>query len=305
MNLPGPGTVLALPGRAEVLEARTRRPGRVRTVGFTILALTAFAANSVLCRAALGEGVIDAASFSALRLFAAALTLSLLVMLRPGGTQLTGSWRSATYLLVYAVPFSFAYESLATGTGALMLFGSAQATMLIAAMRAGERPAWLQWLGLLTAFGGFVYLMLPGVRAPDPLGSALMAVAGVGWGLYSLQGRTATDPLSETAGNFARSVPMVALVGAASLGAMQIESRGAALAVTSGALASGLGYAMWYAALPGLTATAAATVQLAVPVLAAFAGVLLMSEAVTPRLVIASLLILGGVAVALLKRRTA
>ena len=177
--------------------------------------------------------------------------------------------------------------------------------MLIAAMLAGERPTWLQWLGLLTAFGGLVYLMLPGVSAPDPLGSALMAVAGVGWGFYSLQGRTATDPLSETAGNFARSVPMVALVSAASLGAMQIESTGAALAVTSGALASGLGYAMWYAALPGLTATAAATVQLSVPVLAALAGVLLMAEAVTPRLVIASLLILGGVALALLKRRSA
>jgi drug/metabolite transporter (DMT)-like permease len=276
----------------------------VRTAAFTILALTAFAANSVLCRAALGDGAIDAASFSALRLFAAALTLSLLVMFRSGGTQRTGSWRSATCLVVYAVPFSFAYESLATGTGALILFGSVQATMLIAAMRAGERPTWLQGLGLLTASVGLVYLMLPGVSAPDPLGSALMAVAGLGWGFYSLQGRTATDPLGETAGNFVRSVPMVALVGAARLGAMQIESTGVALAVTSGALASGLGYAMWYAALPGLTATAAATVQLSVPVLAALAGVLLMAEAVTPRLVIASLLILGGVALALLKRRT-
>jgi drug/metabolite transporter (DMT)-like permease len=277
----------------------------VRTVAFTILALTAFAANSVLCRAALGEGAIDAASFSALRLFAGALTLSLLVMLRPGRTRLTGSWRSATYLLVYAVPFSFAYESLATGTGALILFGSVQATMLIAAMMTGERPARLQWLGLLTAIGGLVYLMLPGVSAPDPLGFVLMAVAGVGWGLYSLRGRTAIDPLSETAGNFARSVPMVALVSAASLSAIQIESTGAALAVTSGALASGVGYAIWYAALPGLTATAAATVQLSVPVLAALAGVLFMAEAVTPRLVIASLLILGGVALALLKRRAA
>jgi len=275
----------------------------VRTVALTILALTAFAANSVLCRAALGHGAIDAASFSALRLVAGALTLSLLVMLRSGRTRLAGSWRSATCLLVYAVPFSFAYESLATGTGALILFGSVQATMLIAATVTGERSTWLQWLGLLTAFGGLVYLMLPGVSAPDPLGSALMAVAGVGWGFYSLRGRAATDPLSETAGNFARSVPMVALVCAASLGAMKIESRGAALAVTSGALASGVGYAMWYAALPGLTATGAATVQLSVPVLAALAGVLLMAEAVTRRLAIASLLIFGGVALALLKRR--
>ena len=166
----------------------------MRTVAFTTLALTAFAANSVLCRAALGDGAIDAASFSALRLFAGALTLSLLVMLRPGRTQLAGSWRSATYLLVYAGPFSFAYESLATGTGALILFGSVQATMLIAAMLTGERPTWPQWLGLLTAFGGLVYLTLPGVSSPDPLGSAQMAVAGVGWGFYSLQGRTSTDP---------------------------------------------------------------------------------------------------------------
>ena len=277
----------------------------MRVVALTVLALMAFAANSVLCRAALGEGTIDAATFSALRLLSGALTLWLLVTLRPGRTKLGGSWPSATCLLIYAVPFSFAYQSLATGTGALILFGAVQATMLIAAMLSGERPSWLQWLGLLTALVGLVYLALPGVSAPDPLGSALMTVAGIGWGFYSLRGRAATDPLGETAGNFARSVPMVALVSAASLGAMRIESTSAVLAVTSGALASGVGYAIWYAALPGLTATVAATVQLSVPVLAAMGGVILMAEAVTLRLVIASLLILGGVALALLKQRSA
>ena len=277
----------------------------MRSAGLTILALTGFAANSILCRSALGEGTIDAASFSALRLVSGALALWLLVTLRPGRTTFGGSWLSAAYLFLYAVPFSFAYESLATGTGALILFGSVQATMLIAAVLSGERPGWLQWLGLLTALVGLVYLVLPGVSSPDPLGSALMTVAGISWGFYTLCGRTATDPLGETAGNFARSLPMVALVSATSAGAMHVETTGVALAVASGALASGVGYAIWYAALAGLTATVAATVQLSVPVLAAVGGVILMAEAVTPRLAIASLLILGGVAVALLKPRSA
>ena len=277
----------------------------MRVVALTVLALTAFAANSVLCRAALGGGTIDAASFSALRLLSGALTLWLLVTLRAGQTRLGGSWSSATYLFLYAVPFSFAYESLATGTGALILFGAVQATMLTAAVLSGERPGWLQGLGLLSALGGFLYLVLPGVSAPDPLGSALMTVAGIAWGFYSLRGRTASDPLGETAGNFARSLPAVALVSAVSLGAICIEATGAALAMTSGALASGVGYAIWYAALPSLTAAAAATVQLSVPVLAAVGGVIFMAELVTQRLVIASLLILGGVALALLKRRFA
>ena len=176
--------------------------------------------------------------------------------------------------------------------------------MLIAAVLSGERPGWLQWLGLIMALGGLVYLVLPGVSAPDPQDSALMTVAGISWGLYSFRGRAATDPLGETAGNFARSLPMVALVSAASLGALRVDATGAMLAVTSGALASGLGYAIWYAALPALTAASAATVQLSVPVLAAMGGTIFMAEAVTPRLAIASVLILGGVALALLKRRS-
>jgi len=277
----------------------------VRVAALTILALTAFAANSVLGRVALGEGTIDAASFSALRLLSGALTLRLLVTLRPRRATLGGSWSSATYLFFYAVPFSFAYESLATGTGALILFGAVQATMLVAAVLSGERPGWLQWLGLFTALGGLVYLVLPGVSAPDPLGSALMTIAGISWGFYSLRGRTATDPLGETAGNFTRSLPMVALVSAASLSDMRVEAAGAMLAVASGALASGVGYAIWYAALRDLTASVAATVQLSVPVIAAVGGVIFMSEAVTLRLAIASGLILGGVALALLSRRSA
>lgn len=278
----------------------------MRVVTLTILALMAFAANSVLCRTALAEETIDAAGFSALRLLSGALALSLLVMLRSERTTLSGNWPSATCLFLYAVPFSFAYESLTTGTGALILVGAVQATMLLAAVLSGERPGWLQWLGLLTALGGLVYLVLPGVSAPDPVGSGLMTVAGIGWGVYSLRGRAGTDPLGETAGNFARSLPMVAmvaLVSAANLGVLRIDTTGAVLAVTSGALASGVGYAIWYAALPSLTATVAATVQLTVPLLAAVGGVIFMAEAVTPRLMISSLFILGGAALALLKRR--
>jgi len=270
------------------------------TAVLTLVALTAFAANSILCRAALGGGAIDAASFSTVRLLSGAVTLALLVQL--GGRRLAGSWWSAGYLFLYAVPFSFAYQSLATGTGALILFGAVQATMLIAAVLAGERPGVLQWVGLATALGGLVYLVLPGVSAPEPIGSALMAVAGVGWGVYSLRGRGASDPLAETAGNFVRTLPMVAVVSAAALSDVHITAPGAVLAVSSGAVASGVGYAIWYAALGGLTATIAATVQLSVPVLAAIGGVLFMAEAITARLLLASLLILGGVALALLGR---
>jgi drug/metabolite transporter (DMT)-like permease len=201
------------------------------------------------------------------------------------------------------VPFSFAYDSLAAGTGALILFGAVQATMLIAALAAGERPVPLQWLGLIAAVGGLVYLVLPGVTAPSPLGSLLMAIAGVAWGLYSLSGRRAADPVGETRDNFVRSVPMVMLVSLASIAFLRVTPSGALLAIASGALASGVGYAIWYAALRGLTTTFAATVQLAVPVIAAAAGVMLLGETITLRLVISSVLILGGVALAIPRQR--
>jgi drug/metabolite transporter (DMT)-like permease len=274
----------------------------VRVLASTLLALVAFAGNSVLCRTALGEGVIDAASFSSIRLLSGALTLWVLMTLRLERTESAGSWLGAAWLFLYAVPFSFAYETLATGTGALILFGTVQATMQIAAVVSGERPGWLHWVGLLIALGGLVYLVAPGVAAPDLLGSILMAVAGVGWGLYSLRGRRATDPLAETAGNFVRSVPMVVLVSLVSVGSTHVEPSGAMLALTSGVFASGIGYAVWYTALPSLPATTAATVQLCVPVLAAVGGVLVMAETITMRLVVASVLILGGVTTTLVRR---
>ena len=278
---------------------------RVRYVSLlTTAAMVAFAANSVLCRAALGGGEIDAASFSAIRLLSGAVALSAIHAVRRGArTPRRAGWFSAALLFLYAVPFSFAYNTLTTGTGALILFAAVQATMLVAGLASGERPRLLQWIGLAAALGGMMYLVLPGVTAPSPTGSVLMAVAGIAWGLYSLHGRGAVDPLGESRDNFVRSVPMVAVVSLLSVGDFEMTPVGALLAVTSGALASGAGYVIWYTALGGLTATFAATVQLSVPVIAAAGGVLVMGESVTFRLVLSSVLILGGVALALPRSR--
>ena len=276
----------------------------MRTPLLTTLALVGFAANSILCRGALGGLRIDAASFSSVRLASGAITLAILHAFMAGSVKRpSGSWGSALLLLLYAVPFSFAYNTLGTATGALILFGAVQATMLIAALVTGERPHRLQWLGLVVAAVGLVYLMLPGLEAPEPVGSVLMALAGVAWGFYSLRGRGSDDPLADTAGNFIRSVPMVALVSLASLSDIHISPTGGTLAVASGALASGVGYSIWYAALRGLTATMAATVQLSVPIIAAVGGVLFMAEGITERLVLSSVLILGGVGMASLTGR--
>lgn len=272
-------------------------------IAFTVLALTAFAANSLLCRAALGHGAIDAASFSTIRLFSGAATLMAMTRLtRPQGAQPGGSWRSAALLFLYAVPFSYAYVSLGAGTGALILFGSVQATMLSAALATGERPHALEWTGLIVALAGLVYLVLPGLAAPSPLGCALMTTAGISWGAYSLRGRGAADPLAETAGNFLRTVPMTVVISIAAARSLNVTTKGAVLAVLSGAVASGLGYVAWYAALRGLSATRAASVQLAVPVLAAAGGVAFLAERITVRLIVSAVLILGGVGLALARK---
>ena len=216
----------------------------------TAAAMVAFAANSVLCRAALGGGQIDAASFSAIRLLSGALALLTIHGVRRGvRTPRRAGWFSAALLFLYAVPFSFAYDTLTTGTGALILFAAVQATMLVAGLAAGERPRLLQWTGLAAALGGLTYLVLPGVTAPSPTGSVLMAVAGIAWGLYSLHGRGAVDPLGENRDNFVRSIPMVAVVSLLSMGNLEMTPVGALLAVASGALASAAGYAIWYTAL--------------------------------------------------------
>lgn len=275
-----------------------------RTALYTALALIAFAANSVLCRLALGKGAIDAAGFTTIRLVSGALVL--LIVRAVGKTPTTadsGNWTSAFTLFLYAATFSFAYISLNTGTGALILFASVQATMIIFAIYRGERLGLMGSLGLIVALAGLTYLVFPGLEAPSPAGAALMALAGVSWGIYSLRGRGAVSPTAVTADNFLRSTPFVILTGLIFFQNLQITFAGAAFATLSGGLTSAIGYIVWYAALRGHSATSAAIVQLLVPVLAAIGGVILLSEPTNLRLLLSSALIIGGVALALTQRQ--
>jgi drug/metabolite transporter (DMT)-like permease len=274
-----------------------------RTPLLTVLAMFAFAANSLLCRQALGEGLIDAATFTNLRTISGALVL-LLIMLpawRRRGRAPLNQWSVVT-LFSYMVFFSFAYRSLGAATGALILFGAVQLTMFGAALRSGERYNAVAWIGLSIAFAGLVYLVLPGVTAPDLPGALLMIIAGISWGFYSLLGRYAPNPLEATANNFVFSLPLAVLVNLAFLGDFHITTGGATQANASGAIASGLGYVAWYAALRGLSASRAATVQLSVPAIAAFGAVLFLSEAITLRLLVSSAATLGGIALVLAQR---
>lgn len=270
----------------------------------TVVAMIAFAANSVLCRMALAPDAIDAASFTTLRLASGAATLWVLIRVlskphsRPGG-----SWESAIYLFIYAIAFSFAYVSLSAGTGALILFGSVQITMIVWALVTGERPHPGRWIGMAIALGGFIYLVLPGVTAPSPVGAMLMTAAGVSWGFYSLRRLGDSNPLLATAGNFLRAAPLALVISLVMLSGTQATAPGIWLAIASGSLASGLGYVVWYAALRGLSASGAAVVQISVAPVAAVGGVLLLGEAISARLVVSSSLILGGIALALLARR--
>lgn len=283
-----------------------------RRIGLTILAIVAFAANSVLCRRALHPPTIDAASFATVRLASGAVTLTALLALgsargqtatrRTGRTVLAGgagSWSGAAWLFLYAAPFSFAYVSLSTGTGALLLFGAVQLTMMGAAVLGGERLTAPQWLGIAVAALGLVWLVLPGVSSPPLFAASLMALAGVAWGAYSLKGRSAADPLALTAGNFVRATPMALAVSAVAWAHVSVTASGLGLAAASGALASGLGYAVWYAVLPSLRASQAASVQLLVPVVAAVGGVVFVGERVDARLATSAVAIVGGVFFAL------
>ncbi len=262
--------------------------------------MLAFAANSLLCRLALQHPTIDPASFGAVRLAAGAITLALIVRLRrPPAAPARGDWLAATMLFGYVAFFSFAYLSLSAGTGAVILFGAVQLTMFGAGLYGGERFGAAAWTGLALALVGFVVLVAPGVTAPPLLGAVSMGLAGVAWGIYSLRGRGVTDPIGATAGNFVRAAPLALALALALIGQAHADATGLALAVVSGAVTSGLGYVVWYAALAGLSSLRAATVQLSVPVLAAFAGVLFLDEAITPRLALASLALLGGIALVL------
>lgn len=272
-------------------------------VVLTSLAMIAFAGNSLLCRAALDHTAIDAASFTTIRLLSGAVALWLIVRFRAGSRQVSGNWISAFALFAYAAGFSFAYDTLSAGTGALLLFGAVQATMIGYGMWTGERLRGVQVAGLLLACSGLVGMLLPGVSAPPLAGSLLMLGAGVAWGIYSLRGKGAEDATGVTAGNFLRSVPFAVAVSVLMLGEVSVDPAGFWLAVASGALASGVGYAIWYAALPALKAASAATVQLSVPVIAALGGVAFLHEPITLRLAVASAAVLGGIALVIMEKQ--
>ncbi len=267
--------------------------------------MCAFAANSLLARVALAEPLIDAASFTVVRLISGALLLYALTQRRaPDAAEVPRDWLASAMLFLYAVAFSFAYLSLSAGTGALILFGAVQLTMLAAGLRAGERFPPAAWAGLALAVIGVAYLLAPGVRAPEPFGALLMATAGVAWGVYSLRGRGSPNPLGATARNFITSVPFAAVLVVVSLGSSHSTPRGMLLAAVSGAVTSGLGYVIWYAALRDLAATRASVVQLSVPVIAAVGGLLFLAEPITLRLVLSAAAVLGGITLVLMQRGT-
>lgn len=273
------------------------------TLWLTVVAMIAFAANSLLCRLALRDTGIDAATFTTIRIAAGSLILWGIVRMRHGRGRVAGDWVSATALFAYAAGFSYAYLSLEAGTGALLLFGAVQATMIGYGLARGERLSRGAVVGLVLAAGGLIGLLLPGLSAPPLAGALLMGTAGFAWGIYSLRGRGGGDPAAATAGNFVRALPLALVLSLLGLGDTRFDPVGAAYAVASGALASGLGYAIWYAALPGLRAASAASVQLSVPVIAALGGALLLGESLTLRLLLAAVAILGGIAMVIGSRR--
>lgn len=271
----------------------------VQTTALTALAMFAFAANSLLCRFALQRRDIDPVSFAAIRLVAGAIMLAVVVRLRPERSASShADWLAASMLFAYVACFSFAYLSLPAGTGALILFGAVQLTMLSAGLHSGEQFGYVAWFGLALAVAGLFYLVSPGIAAPPLPGAASMAIAGMAWGVYSLRGRRLADPLAATAGNFARAALLAPLLSVLLFvnARAHTNAAGVALGMASGALTSGIGYVIWYAALRRLSAMRAATVQLSVPLIAAFGGVVLLSEAITSRLIAASVAILGGIA---------
>ncbi|MGE0882013.1 MAG: DMT family transporter [Blastocatellales bacterium] len=271
----------------------------MRIVIVTTLALVAFAANSILCRLALGANLIDPVLFTAVRLASGAVVLAIVSGVLPESKpskNTGGNWLSGIALFVYAIAFSLAYVSLSAGTGALILFGTVQVTMICAALYSGERLRLAQWIGLAVAISGLTYLVLPGLSAPDPIGALLMCLAGIAWSVYSIRGKGVSAPISMTAGNFLCAAPFALLATAIAHDSVHLKLPGILLALISGVVTSGLGYVIWYKALRNLTTTQASAAQLVVPVFAALGGVAFLSEPMSLRLIIASILILGGVA---------
>lgn len=276
-----------------------------RTAAISAAVLVCFAANSLLCRAALGAGRSDPATFTAVRLASGAIALGLLLAASRRARPAGGSWGSALTMAAYAVTFSLAYVRIAAGVGALVLFAFVQASMIGYGVATGSRLGARGWTGAALAIGGLAWLTLPGAGAPDAAGVVLMAIAGVAWGVYSIRGRRSADPLATTADNFARAAPLGVLFLVVQAGAAHASPSGLVLAAASGAIASGVGYAMWYAVLPALGAARAGTLQLAVPVIAAAGAALLLGERLTPRLLGAGLAILAGVALSFAPPRRA
>ena len=275
----------------------------LRSLLLTSSAMLLFAANSLLCRAALRHTAIDPASFTAVRLLAGAVATGGLLVLRRGGVpRRSGSWVSAGILVFYAICFSFAYQTLPAGTGALLLFMAVQATMVLWGLRRGEGLTWRQGAGMVLALGGLGVLLRPGLQAPPLGGTLLMLGAGVGWGAYCLRGMGEADPGGATADNFRRALPLVLLLLLARLGRLRLDPAGCGYAALSGAVASGLGYVIWYRALRDLRAATAASLQLSVPVLAALAGVAFLGESLSLRLGLAAVAILGGIWLVVVQR---
>lgn len=274
----------------------------------TLVAMVAFAANSLLARLALGNHAIDAASYTLIRIVSGAAFLYLVAWRMQVGSAvppprgLRGNWVSAFALFVYALAFSYAYLALGAAMGALILFSSVQATMILWSLSQGARPSTGEVVGFVAAFAGFVYLVLPGIGRPDPLGTALMTLSGMAWGVYTLKGRSSSSPLADTAGNFVRAGAFCVPLGLVALADSNLTYAGVTLALASGIVASGLGYAIWYLALPALTTFRAALVQLSVPVITAAGAIVLLDEALTLRFAMVSIVVLGGIALAIVSR---
>lgn len=273
-----------------------------KTISLTSLTLIAFAGNSVLCRMALGNEAIDASSFTVVRLLSGAFVLLIIINIvgKSEDTSTRGSWASSFMLFLYAVTFSYAYISLDTGTGALILFGSVQITMILLSIISGERLHTAEWIGMVIALTGFIYLILPGVSTPSLSGFLLMMLAGIAWGIYTLRGRGSKSPLRDTAYNFLKTTPFVVILAVLAIKNINYSFEGIVLAVMSGGITSGIGYTMWYIVLGGLSSTQAAVLQLSVPVIAALGGVVFVSEAITFRLTVSGAMVLGGILIVIL-----
>lgn len=272
---------------------------------YTILALVAFAGNSILCRMALGGNAIDPASFTLVRLLAGAVVLAVILKLKTNsrGVRSRGSWRAALMLFVYALAFSYAYLSLNTAAGALVLFGSVQIVMILVSLLKGGKLHWFEVIGVVIAFSGLVYLVFPGVSAPSLGGFLLMTLAGIAWALYTIAGKGSADPLSDTAYNFIRTLPLLILLGGVAIMQCDITLGGICLALLSGGVTSGIGYSIWYSVVKKISVVQAAVVQLFVPIIAAVGGVIFVNESLSYRIILSSIFTLSGILVVMISRQ--